>query len=96
MRPAHTVVIESVGWKNSLADFDNSGQTNQTDLAVWEAGFSEPAGYDGGDFLLWQRNYGGSAIAAVPEPGSALLATVAVAMGAALCRRTRRSAASSR
>ncbi|MCA9234985.1 MAG: retropepsin-like domain-containing protein [Planctomycetales bacterium] len=90
------VVIESVGWKNSLADFDNSGQTNQTDLAVWEAGFTEPAGYNGGDFLLWQRNYGGSAIAAVPEPGSALLATVAAAMGVALCRRTRRSAASSR
>jgi len=62
-------------------DFDGDADADADDLALWQAGFGS-TGYNGADFLDWQRNYTGNqslaALAAVPEPGSLLLLLVAV------------------
>jgi autotransporter-associated beta strand protein len=72
-------------------DFDNSGTVDATDLDVWKAarvannanGDTNGDGVsNGSDFLIWQRYLGATAAtiatAAVPEPGSALLAAGAL------------------
>ena len=60
-------------------DFDGSFTVDGDDLAVWRDGFGTH--YSGADFLAWQRNLGVSiaGIAAVPEPGSLALVTIALA-----------------
>ncbi|MBX3433021.1 MAG: retropepsin-like domain-containing protein [Pirellulales bacterium] len=69
-------------------DFNNSGGVNAADLAVWQAGFGQPGGYGGQDFLAWQRNYqAGSPIGAVPEPTAAALSILALAVARGVARR---------
>ena len=66
----------------SPADFDEDGFVDADDLATWAAAYgSTNAGdanddnvTDGADFLVWQRQFTGSAAAsAIPEPATALL-----------------------
>lgn len=71
-------------------DFNLDGAVDETDLAVWQAGFGQASGagwgdgdadadgdIDGMDFLAWQANFGATAAAqAVPEPTTALMASV--------------------
>jgi hypothetical protein len=70
-------------------DFNHDQSVDGEDLSVWSGGFSSgPAGdadgdgdADGNDLLIWQRNVGSGTSAshigvAVPEPTSALLATL--------------------
>ena len=70
-------------------DFDGSGTVDDADLAVWEAGFGQPGGYTGTDFLVWQQNLGMSAplsaAAAVPEPGAIVLGLLGFVL-ASRCR----------
>ena len=65
-------------------DFDGNGTVDGVDLAFWQSNYGTPNPaadangnglVDGDDFLIWQRQYGASTpvLAAVPEPGSAIL-----------------------
>jgi hypothetical protein len=68
------------------ADFNGDGEVDAADLGDWLGDFglngdSDADGdldSDGADFLIWQRELGqgssGGAVAAIPEPGCALLA----------------------
>ena len=72
-------------------DFDSDGDTDGADLTLWSDGFGLAQGaqrtdgdsdldgnVDGGDFLHWQRNFQPSTtLAAVPEPSSLVLLSVA-------------------
>ena len=55
-------------------DFNGDGAVDGADLQEWKDGFGGE--YDGNDFLVWQRNYEGTAATAVPEPSSALMLSV--------------------
>lgn len=76
------------------ADFDFSTLVDGVDLSIWEDSFSlddeADANFDGvsdgADFLEWQRQFGSTkpahgAVAAVPEPATALLLLIALAAG---------------
>jgi hypothetical protein len=79
------------------ADFDNDGDVDATDLAIWKGAYNlnqlgDADGdndSDGRDFLLWQRQHGSAPLAAVsaassavPEPGSyGLLALIVLLAG---------------
>lgn len=81
------------------ADFNGDGYVNGADLAQWKSALGVNLNgnadgdndTDGADFLLWQRQFGGTAIlpvtAAVPEPDAALLAAFGLARFAARRRR---------
>ena len=66
---------------------------------MWEAGYGQPKGYTGADFLAWQQNLGMSSPLAVgtsvPEPGAATLVAIGLAISAAASRKKRASALSS-
>jgi GH25 family lysozyme M1 (1,4-beta-N-acetylmuramidase) len=77
-------------------DFDGNGVVDANDLTHWQNGFGMSSGatngdgdadgdadVDGFDFLTWQRNRsaGGSALFAVPEPGSGFVSLVFLAIG---------------
>lgn len=70
-------------------DFNNDGVVNAADLSVWKSNFAAGT-MTGADFLEWQRNYGATsataALAAVPEPTTALIGVMS-AMGLAAIRR---------
>jgi MYXO-CTERM domain-containing protein len=81
-------------------DLDGDGRVSGDDLLTWKANFGATAAgrdegdgdhdrdVDGADFLHWQRHVSPNATATpVPEPGSALLAALAVLGGAAVRRR---------
>ena len=84
------------------ADFDGDGDVDGDDFLAWQGGFGPQTGaqksdgdydsdgdVDGDDFLGWQTEFGlgsDSAIAAVPEPVSAILVLV-VAIAGTLSRR---------
>jgi hypothetical protein len=73
------------------ADFNASMSVNATDFGIWATGFGTATGaakangdanndqdVDGGDFLVWQREFGASLpVAAIPEPGTCAGACVA-------------------
>jgi hypothetical protein len=86
------------------ADFNQDGAVNAADLAAWSANFGRSAGatkaqgdsnadgrVNGIDFLKWQQQFGrsGGAFAAVPEPSTALTATL---LASALLARRKRAA----
>jgi hypothetical protein len=74
------------------ADFDDDGDVDPTDLAIWQGAYNlnqlgDADGdndSDGRDFLIWQRQFGSaplmavSASTAVPEPASISLALAAI------------------
>lgn len=65
-------------------DFNGDGNVDDDDLNEWKSGFGTT--YDGADFLDWQRNYGTSSVAAVPEPSTMVLSVLGLAF---LSRRIR-------
>ncbi|MEM9658475.1 MAG: hypothetical protein AAF961_08950, partial [Planctomycetota bacterium] len=59
-------------------DFNVDGRVDQDDLAAWEDAFGQT--YAGGDFLNWQRRFGGGASnTSVPEPPASAVALLAIA-----------------
>ncbi|HMP08519.1 MAG TPA: endo-1,4-beta-xylanase, partial [Lacipirellulaceae bacterium] len=76
------------------ADFNDDGQVDEADLAVWQQRFNDGLA-DGADLLLWQQQLGlvasapnsTAAVAGVPEPSAIVLAVVA-GVGARLRRRS--------
>lgn len=80
-------------------DFNKNGTVDGVDLAKWKTDFGPNPGSDangdgssdGADFLIWQRNFGQSstvsASAAVPEPASVALVTMACLGGVHFRRR---------
>lgn len=85
----NVVQLEVVNEPFFSADFDDDGDVDPTDLAIWRGAFDlnqlgDADGdndSDGNDFLTWQRQVGSKPVVpaahAVPEPGGfALLSTV--------------------
>ena len=79
-----TGVLSVTGPANPAGDFNDDGQVDAADYVVWRNEIGTPAGYD-----MWRANFGAAAIgsgtnagpassadAAVPEPGSLVLAAV--------------------
>jgi len=92
---ANAVQLQVVNKPIFSADFDEDGDVDPTDLAIWKGAFNlnqlgDADGdndSDGNDFLLWQQQYGSApavavaqpAAAAVPEPSAAALLLAAMA-----------------
>jgi fibronectin-binding autotransporter adhesin len=92
---ANAVQLQVVNEPLFSADFDEDGDVDPTDLAIWKGAFNlnqlgDADGdndSDGADFLLWQQQFGSApavvvvqpAAAAVPEPSAAALLLVAMA-----------------
>jgi len=59
-------------------DFNNDSNVDTTDYNLWKTSFGQASGYDGTDFLDWQKNFVGPApalaAAVIPEPNSLALA----------------------
>ena len=68
-------------------DFDGDFDVDAADLAAWKAGFGSR--YTAADFLVWQRNLGGSfsPISGVPEPGAGVLAAFGACVAGVARRR---------
>jgi fibronectin-binding autotransporter adhesin len=82
------------------ADFDDDGDVDATDLAIWQGAYNlnqlgDADGdndSDGRDFMIWQRQHGAApltdltaASSAVPEPGCSILLMLALSAATA-CR----------
>lgn len=99
---SNAVQLQVVSKPIFSADFDDDGDVDQTDLAIWDGAFDlnqlgDADGdndSDGNDFLIWQRQFGSKpAVAAqspVPEP-AALTMMLAALLTLAGSRRARRS-----
>jgi hypothetical protein len=87
---AQTATSFSIGVTGSLAaDFDDDGDVDDDDLAIWQTGYNSgtlhsqgnadgDSDVDGLDFLIWQRSFGWGgqaplAAAVVPEPSGMAL-----------------------
>jgi hypothetical protein len=73
-------------------DFNGDALVDEHDLSAWKVAFGE-GGFDGADFLAWQRNVGGDAPvtpAAVPEPATLASGIVALALLLSSMRSSRR------
>lgn len=84
-------------------DFNQDGVVNAADLTRWKTSFGVNANADadgdgdsdGADFLTWQRNFGSTgtpaeaSAAAIPEPTTLALSTVAISAVGMLRRRRR-------
>jgi len=82
--------------ETKAGDFNKDGKVDSLDLTRWKAAYGSTAlgdgdgdgDSDGRDFLIWQRDLSPpGAIGAIPEPGSAALALVAVGALASMGRR---------
>ncbi|MGI9428915.1 MAG: PQQ-dependent sugar dehydrogenase [Bythopirellula sp.] len=83
-------------------DANRDGEVNQVDLGIWRTNYALAGDWsdgnfnagpvtDGDDFVLWQRNSGGSVpVAAVPEPTTLLLACAAAMAALRRARSCRR------
>jgi hypothetical protein len=92
---ANAVQLQVVNKPIFSADFDEDGDVDPTDLAIWKNAFNlnqlgDADGdndSDGADFLLWQQQFGSApavavaqpAAAAVPEPSAMALLMTAMA-----------------
>jgi hypothetical protein len=93
---SNAVQLEVVAEPFFSADFDDDGDVDTTDYAIWDGAWDlnqlgDADGdndSDGNDFLLWQRQYGSKPIVAaqqpaqgaVPEPAGAGLAAIGIAL----------------
>lgn len=83
--------VQYIGTPSFAADFNSNGFVDGADLALWKIGYGKAAGavksdgdfnldgrVDGADFLGWQRQFGSGTppVAAIPEPGSLILAAM--------------------
>ena len=100
---ANAVQLQVVNKPIFSADFDEDGDVDPTDLAIWRNAFNlnqlgDADGdndSDGGDFLLWQQQYGSApavavaqpAAAAVPEPSAAVMMLTLLALSALRAQR---------
>lgn len=89
---ANAVQLQVVTKPIFSADFDEDGDVDQTDLAIWQGAYDlnqlgDADGdndTDGRDFLIWQRQYGSaplqdiSASTAVPEPNGRVLVAMLI------------------
>ena len=97
---SNAVQLQVVNQPIFSADFDDDGDVDQTDLAIWRGAFDlnqlgDADGdndSDGADLLIWQRQFGSAAGAGIgigttiPEPGSLLLSVLASAFPALYMR----------
>ena len=86
---ANAVQLQVVNKPIFSADFDDDGDVDATDLAIWQGAFDlnqlgDADGdndSDGADFMLWQQQFGShpavGALATVPEPTSLALLLIA-------------------
>jgi len=86
------VAVIPAGGNPIPGDFNNDQKVDDADFAIFVADFGTTK--DGEDFLIWQQNYGTGVPAviaahAVPEPGAAVLAGLALAWVAASRREGR-------
>jgi len=87
------VRLENVGGGGFAGDFTENGTVDAGDLTAWQTGFGTSGtalhtqgdadadmDVDGADFLVWQQEFGstGGGIAAVPEPATGVLLSLAV------------------
>ena len=95
---ANAVQLQVVNKPIFSADFDDDGDVDPTDLAIWKGAFDlnqlgDADGdndSDGNDFLLWQQQFGSApavavaqpAAAAVPEPSAAVMMLSLLALSA--------------
>jgi hypothetical protein len=89
---ANAVQLQVVNEPFFTADFDDDGDVDATDLAIWDGAFDlnqlgdadNDNDSDGADFLLWQQQLGShpavAAGGAVPEPRSLALVALGVAL----------------
>jgi hypothetical protein len=95
------VQLQVVSTPMLSADFDDDGDVDSTDLAIWRAAFDlnqlgDADGdndSDGADFLIWQRQQGSApavaATKAVPEPTATVMAVALLSL-IPICRVKRR------
>jgi hypothetical protein len=95
----NAVQLQVVNTPYFSADFDDDGDVDATDLAIWRNAFDlnqlgDADGdndSDGEDFLIWQQQFGsipgaGAALGAtVPEPASALMLVTGLVAAIAFC-----------
>ena len=95
---ANAVQLQVVNKPIFSADFDEDGDVDPTDLAIWKGAYNlnqlgDADGdndSDGNDFLLWQQQFGSApavavvqpAAAAVPEPTTAVMMLSLLALSA--------------
>ena len=100
---ANAVQLQVVNKPIFSADFDEDGDVDPTDLAIWKGAFNlnqlgDADGdndSDGNDFLLWQQQFGSApavavvqpAAAAVPEPSAAAMMLTLLALSALRAQR---------
>jgi hypothetical protein len=99
LNAADLTVLQGIVGAPLAGDFDGDGDVDGADLADWRMQYGSGPGADadgdgdsdGNDFLVWQRNLSAgattAAAAAIPEPASACLLTVAGLSFAAVRRR---------
>ncbi len=101
------ILFDKISVQRLTADFDDDGDVDGDDLAIWRPAFGVDAtadadgdgDSDGDDFLAWQRQLGlgitppvAAAASSIPEPAGGALAALGAATIVASRRRTRRRA----
>lgn len=96
-----TVYFDNIRVGEYDADFNNDGNVDNLDFNQWKTNFGTGTAADADgdgdsdaqDFLVWQRQFGATGLAAaVPEPATTTLMAAALAALAAAARTRRRQA----